>query len=84
MSSSVHARVSTLCPRANGTASPRDRLPCPTRGGWSRSTRHGDLLPVVDADGSEIVLDRPTSLELVGDTAYVVGLGGTIVKIKNL
>ena len=45
---------------------------------------HGDLVPVVDADGSEIVLDRPTSLELVGDTAYVVGLGGTIVKIENL
>ncbi len=46
--------------------------------------RHGGLVPVLDADGSEIVLDRPTSLELVGDTAYVVGLAGTIVKIENL
>jgi hypothetical protein len=46
--------------------------------------RHGDLVPVLGADGSEIALERPTSLELVGDTAYVVGLAGIIVKIENL
>jgi hypothetical protein len=45
---------------------------------------HGGLVPVVDGDGNELVLDRPTSLELVGNTAYVVGLSGTIVKIENL
>lgn len=49
-----------------------------------RVSRHGELVPVRDADGSEIVLDRPTSLELVGDTAYVVGLAGTVVTIENL
>lgn len=44
----------------------------------------GGLEPIVDGDGNELVLDRPTSLELVGNTAYVVGLSGTIVKIGNL
>jgi hypothetical protein len=44
----------------------------------------GQLVPVVDAAGNELVLDRPTSLELVGDTAYVVSLSGTIVQIENL
>lgn len=56
----------------------------PDTGRLVKVDRHGDLLSVVDAHGSEIVLDRPTSLELVGDTAYVVGLAGTIVKINNL
>jgi hypothetical protein len=44
----------------------------------------GALVPIVDGDGNELVLDRPTSLELIGNTAYVVGLTGTIVKIENL
>ena len=44
----------------------------------------GGMTAVVDATGHEIVLDRPTSLEIVGDTAYVVGLAGTIVEIDNL
>lgn len=46
--------------------------------------RSGALVPVVDGDGNELVLDRPTSLELIGDTAYVVGLAGTVVTIENL
>jgi hypothetical protein len=46
--------------------------------------RDGALLPVADGDGHELVLDRPTSLEVVGDTAYVVGLAGSIVKIDNV
>lgn len=45
---------------------------------------HGGLVPVVDRDGNELVLDRPTSLELVGSTAYVVGLSGTVVRIEGL
>jgi hypothetical protein len=44
----------------------------------------GQLVPVVDAGGNELVLDRPTSLELIGDTAYVVSLSGTIVQIDDL
>ena len=31
--------------------------------------RHGDLTPVVDGRGQELVLDRPTSVEFVGATA---------------
>ena len=56
----------------------------PNTGRLDKVDRHGDLVPVVDGDGNELVLDRPTSLELVGDTAYVVGLAGSIVKIENL
>jgi hypothetical protein len=44
----------------------------------------GQLVPVVDAAGDEVVLDRPTSLEVIGDTAYVVSLSGTITQIDNL
>ena len=56
----------------------------PNTGRLVKVDRHGDLVSVLDAHGSEIVLDRPTSLELVGNTAYVVGLTGTVVKIDNL
>ena len=46
--------------------------------------RDGSLRPVVDRSGAELVLDRPTSLEIVGDTAYVVSLAGNVVRIDNL
>lgn len=44
----------------------------------------GELVPVVDATGAEIVLDRPTSLELVGDTAYVVSLAGAVIEVDGV
>lgn len=44
----------------------------------------GTMTPVVDGQGDEIVLDRPTSLEFRGTTAYVVSLSGTVYKIENL
>ena len=44
----------------------------------------GGLEPVLDRYGNELVFDRPVSLEITGNTAYVVGLSGTIVKIENL
>lgn len=53
----------------------------PDTGRLVKLDRRGTLVPVVDGDGHELVLDRPTSLELIGDTAYVVTLTGTIVKI---
>ena len=56
----------------------------PDTGRLVKLDRRGDLVPVLDGDGHELVLDRPTSLELIGDTAYVVSLTGTIVKIDNL
>ncbi|WP_432886987.1 ScyD/ScyE family protein [Kribbella sp. CA-245084] len=44
----------------------------------------GSLAPVVDRHGRELVLDRPTSMEFVGDTAYVVSVVGGVYKIDNL
>jgi hypothetical protein len=46
--------------------------------------RDGSLKPVVDRRGRELVLDRPTSMEFVGDTAYVVSVVGNVYKIANL
>jgi hypothetical protein len=46
--------------------------------------RDGSLAPVRDKHGDELVLDRPTSMEIVKDTAYVVSVVGDIYKITNL
>ncbi len=46
--------------------------------------RHGELTPVVDRRGDELVLDRPTSMELVGHTAYVVSVTGVVYRVNNL
>jgi hypothetical protein len=46
--------------------------------------RDGSLKPVVDRRGQELVLDRPTSIEFVGHTAYVVSVDGKVYKIANL
>ena len=46
--------------------------------------RDGDLRPVVDSRGQELVLDRPTSMEFVGHTAYVVSVVGDVYRIDNL
>jgi hypothetical protein len=46
--------------------------------------RHGDLTPVVDGQGEELVLDRPTSVEFVGNTAYVVSVTGDVYRVDGL
>ena len=46
--------------------------------------RDGSLKPVVDRRGRELVLDRPTSMEFVGDTAYIVSVVGDVYRIANL
>ena len=46
--------------------------------------RHGDLTPVVDRRGRELVLDRPTSVEFVGATAYVVSVTGDVYRVDGL
>ena len=46
--------------------------------------RDGSLKPVVDRHGQELVLDRPTSIEFVGNTAYVVSVDGNVYKVANL
>ena len=46
--------------------------------------RHGDLTPVLGRRGKELVLDRPTSLEFVGATAYVVSVTGDVYRVDGL
>jgi hypothetical protein len=45
---------------------------------------HGDLSAVVDRNGQELVLDRPTSVEFLGDTAYVVSVTGAVYRVDDL
>jgi len=44
----------------------------------------GSLAPVRDSRGRELVLDRPTAMEFVGHTAYVVSVVGKVYKVSNL
>jgi hypothetical protein len=46
--------------------------------------RHGDLTAVEDRRGQELVLDRPTSVEFSGDTAYVVSVTGDVYRVDGL
>ncbi len=46
--------------------------------------RHGELTPVMDGHGQEVVLDRPTSVEFVGSTGYVVSVTGDVYRIDGL
>ncbi|WP_328321906.1 ScyD/ScyE family protein [Kribbella sp. NBC_00382] len=45
---------------------------------------NGSLAPVVDVHGHQLILDRPTSMEFVGHTAYFVSVVGVVYKIDNL
>ncbi len=56
----------------------------PNTGRLVRVTRDGALEPVVDRNGNPIVLDRPTSMEFGGDTAYVVSLTGDVYTVSDL
>jgi sugar lactone lactonase YvrE len=56
----------------------------PNTGRLERVTRSGGLEPVVDARGQEIVLDRPTSVEFVARTAYIVSLSGDVYTVQGL
>lgn len=56
----------------------------PDTGRLVRVTCDGALQPVIDRKGSPIVLDRPTSIEFVADTAYVVSLTGDVYTVSNL
>ncbi len=46
--------------------------------------RDGGLTPVKDGSGRELVLDRPTSMEFVGTTAYVVSVTGVVYRVDGL
>jgi hypothetical protein len=56
----------------------------PDTGRLVKVTHHGTFTAVRDGSGQEIVLDRPTSLEFIGNTGYVVSLSGSIYKITNV
>ena len=66
----------------NGVAEGSPALP--NTGRLTRVTPAGGLEPVTDSAGHELVLDRPTSVELVGRTAYVVSLSGDVYTIDGL
>jgi hypothetical protein len=52
--------------------------------GHLERVEHGALNPVTDASGSPLVLDRPTSVDFVGHTGYVVSLTGDLYKVSGL
>jgi hypothetical protein len=56
----------------------------PNTGRLVRVTPDGALDPVVDANGNPLVLDRPTSMEFTGHTAYIVSLSGDIYTVNGL
>jgi hypothetical protein len=56
----------------------------PDTGRLVRVTATGGLAPVTDSAGHELVLDRPTSVEFVGRTAYVVSLSGDVYTVDGL
>ncbi len=58
----------TRCPRATGASPPASRASPPG----------GTFTVVVDG------LNLPTSVEFIGDTAYVVTLSGELLKIDNV
>jgi hypothetical protein len=50
----------------------------PNTGSLVRVNKHGSLTSVVEG------LDRPTSLELIGTTAFVITLTGRVIRIDNV
>ncbi|WP_134774109.1 hypothetical protein [Ornithinimicrobium flavum] len=50
----------------------------PDTGALMLGTRGGDLVPLVEG------LDRPTSMEIRGGTAWVVTLTGTVLRIDGI
>jgi hypothetical protein len=58
---------------------PRDGFPAsPNTGSLVRANANGTFTVVVEP------LNQPTSLEFIGNTAYVVNLAGEIWKIENV
>jgi hypothetical protein len=56
----------------------------PDTGRLERVTAVGSLTPLLDGDGQPIVLDRPTSVEFIGRTGFVVSLTGAISMVTGL
>lgn len=56
----------------------------PDTGGLFVVGTKGELTPVLDGGGQALVLDRPTSVEFVGITAYVVSVTGAVYRVEGL
>jgi sugar lactone lactonase YvrE len=56
----------------------------PNTGRLVRVTRDGALDPVIDVNGSPLVLDRPTSMEFTGGLAVIVSLSGDVYTVHGL
>ena len=84
MSSGDHEAGSTESLRVSGTVSVKALELLPNTGRLVVVGRHGELTPVVDGRGQELLLDRPTSLEFVGNTAYVVSVTGDVYRVQGL
>jgi hypothetical protein len=50
----------------------------PNTGKLFRVERHGSVIPVVEG------LDRPTSVEFIKDTAFIVTLTGKVIRVDNV
>jgi len=61
-----------------GSGGPPGSPALPNTGALVKVNSDGTFTPVIEG------LDRPTSLELIGTTAYVVTLGGEIWKIDGV
>jgi sugar lactone lactonase YvrE len=70
----LYALAQGVWPLGNPEGSPAS----PDTGQLLRVGRHGSFRVIADR------LNQPTSLEIVGDTAYVVTLGGEIWKIRHV
>ena len=96
----VRARLHGLRPGRDVERGPHGKLYALSQGQWdgvgegSRALpdtgrlvvvgRHGELTPVVDGRGQELVLDRPTSVEFAGATAYVLSVTGDVYRVDGL
>jgi hypothetical protein len=70
----LYALAQGIWPLGNAEGSPA----LPNTGSLLRVNADGTLTPVAEG------LNQPTSLEFIGDTAYVVSLAGEIWKIDNV
>ena len=81
-------RIDSACDTRVLAATTARRISASRSGSWTSSAIEGTgQLRVADDGHFRLVvddLDRPTSLEFIGDTAYVVSLGGEVWRIPDV
>ena len=78
MLNSVHTIIYMVFPTAFGAVEYQESRGCPNTGSLVRVNEDGGFTVVADH------LDRPTSLEFIGNTAYYVSLAGEVWKIEGI